>query len=1136
MTAIEDANRQQLAASDPAVSAFVSASAGSGKTKLLTDRLLRLMLAGAAPERILCLTYTKAAAAEMRIRLNRRLGEWVTMPEAELRARLRALAVPQSPHTLRRARQLFAEVLDLPGGMRIETIHAFCQSLLRRFPLEARLSPHFTVADDEAAAQRLREAREEILARPALFSQIETVAGEIDELRFAGISAGFAAEAEHELLSLPCTAERVAALLRAALGAAEADDEAVISREFAVPPGEAALRAALAEVAARGTPSWRSWATRALAWLELETEARQAACAAWETVWLTQAGTPRKLEACCGKTAADERILTPFAREAERLLALRDRRKLLRLVRFNAALLQLLIPAGAAERTAKRRAAALTYADLILQTGELLVDPGAAWVLYKLDGGIEHLLLDEVQDTAPAQWRIANAIAAEFFAGEGAREAARSIFAVGDPKQSIFSFQGADLKSFETYRGKFREAARGAGRPWLDGALSVSFRSTAPVLELTDAVFAAGFAREGVLAPGETLRHGVSRAGQAGRVTLWPLTQPEAAAGAPDWDLPDDYQKARSATALLAARLCDFIAGRLGQDLPAKGRPARPGDFLVLVRRRGPLVGALTSRLKARGIAVAGLDRMVLTRQTAVADMLALCDALLLPEDDLAFAQFLVSPLGGLDDDSLMALALGRPASLVAALYARAEERPEWRAAKRFYETLRAQTDFISPFLLLAEALGPLGGRARMLARLGAEAAEPLDELLAEALQFSTAEPGSLQNFVQRVRLAAADIKRESETASDEVRIMTVHGAKGLQAPIVILPDTVSPLKPETSLLWMDVPQQAGMKLPVLCPRAEQRPGVLSQAEAARSAARKEEYNRLLYVALTRAEDELLICGAAGAKAPPATCWYEAVKAGFTRLPARQEDDGSLVYDRPQTAPPDGAGARSARPGAALPGWAGTAPDWRATPPRKENETPERIVPSRAAEGAFHAILPASPLAGPQASASRRAAALARGGAVHALLQHLPGLAPAARREAARAYLLSQPALAAEAEDLCDALLKILGSPELAPLFGPGSMAEVPLAGVVAGRETGGLVDRLFIGAAEIIIADYKTDRAPPAGPDGIPAAYLGQLAAYRAVLRQIHPGRAVRCLLVWTARAEAMPVPDALLDAVALA
>ncbi|MGE4481747.1 double-strand break repair helicase AddA [Acidocella sp.] len=1134
MPAIEDANREQLRASDPDVSAFVAASAGSGKTKLLTDRLLRLMLAGTAPEKILCLTYTKAAAAEMRIRLNKRLGEWVAMRQETLRARLSALNVEPDEATLARARKLFADVLDLPGGMRIETIHAFCQSLLRRFPLEARLSPHFSVADDETAGQRLREAREHVLASPQARAAVGLLAAEIDETRFSDLSGKFVDGVDKDFFNL--TRDAREALLRAVLAAADEDEEILLHR-FVSPPRETILRDVLRLVAERGNASGQKWACLALDWLALPLGRRLSGREVWTKTCLTKEGEPLTLRGFCGKKLAAEEaaIKAEIVKEAERIQTLQDRLKLIRLVNINQALLEILTPVAMAERAAKSLASELSYGDLINQTSELLIDPGAAWVLYKLDGGIEHLLLDEVQDTAPAQWEIANAIAAEFFAGLGAREEPRSIFAVGDPKQSIFSFQGADLKSFEFYKDKFKSSAMSAGRGWLDGTLSVSFRSTAPVLALTDAVFAEGPARGGVVAPGETLRHGVSRAGQAGRATLWPLVEAAQAGEIPAWDLPEDYQRADSSIVLLARKLGDYIETRLAQPLPAKGRGARPGDFLILVRSRGAIVGAITSELKSRGIDVAGLDRMVLPEQPAVSDMLALCDALLLPEDDLAFAQFLVSPLGGLSDESLMALAMDRPGSLVGALYARAEERAEWRAPKQFYEALRARADFDTPFALLSDALGVLGGRARLLARFGPEAAEPLDEFLAEALHFSAAEPGSLQGFVHRLRHLAMAIKREAEAGGDEVRIMTVHGAKGLQAPIVILPDTVGLPQAETGLLWMDVPQSGG-KLPIFCPRAELRPKLLAMEQAAQRSAQIEEYNRLLYVALTRAEDEILICGAAGRRALPANCWYEAVRAGFARLPARQEENGDLVHECPQEAKPDGMAQPRETRHAALPDWAGHAPDWRAVPAPKDPPGLERIVPSRVTEENPRMVLAVSPLAGPQAPAARRAAAMARGICVHALLQHLPGLAEAERERAALAYLAAQPALAGEAAEICDSVLRILHDPALEALFGPGSIAEMPLAGIVAGREMGGVADRVFIGATEIIVADYKTDRNPPALPAGIPEKYLLQLAAYRAVLRQIHPGLPVRCLLVWTASATAMPVPDAALEKAGLA
>jgi ATP-dependent helicase/nuclease subunit A len=1130
IAAIDLANAQQRAASDPAVSAFVAASAGSGKTKLLTDRLLRLMLAGAAPSKILCLTYTKAAAAEMQNRLNARLAAWVVMDDAALAAALAALGVVASPPVQVRARRLFAEVLDAPGGMRIATIHAFCQSLLRRFPLEAGLSPHFSVADEVSGAADLRAAREAVLAQGGLRDAIAALAAQTNELAFAGLTAALVRAPQGAVLATPPA--RLAAMQALAIGAGDETEDGLLGQAVRI-PDEAAFRQLMETMAACLNKNGQGFAARALAWLRLPEALRGRRWDEWLAAHYTAEGLgdQRKLTNVIDKTLQPRLAEITGAIDAQcaHIESFKARLRATALAALNNAFTAVAAPVRARESGSRAAAASLSYADLIAYTGRLFENPGAAWILYKLDGGIEHLLLDEVQDTAPAQWEIAGHIADEFFAGQGAVESVRTVFAVGDPKQSIYSFQGADLASFETYRSLFRDRARHAGQTFLDGRLSVSFRSTQPVLALVDAVFAQAPARAGVYGPDEVARHELSRAGQAGRVELWPLTIPAPAAARPGWAVRQAYEAETDAVETLAGEIAEAVAARLAAGLPA-------GDVLILVRRRNALVGAMMRAMKQRGIAVAGLDRMVLTAQLAVQDVLALCDALLLPDDDLALAQFLVSPFCDLSDDSLQDLALGRRGRLVAALYARAAERPDWRQAQALFETLRARVDFATPFALLTEALGTHGGRARLLARLGPEAAEPLDELLAEALAFSRREPGGLQHFVFDVRQAGADIKREAEAGGNAVRIMTVHGAKGLQARLVILPDTVSlPAHAQKeTLLWLPVPQSEAL-VPVFCPRAGMRPPAVAAAVAQAVAREREEYNRLLYVALTRAQDEIIICGTHNLKNLPDGCWYQSVQAGFSRLPAILNADGRLVYaladaaaytlaDHAAPATPP---ARARPP--VLPGWMGSAPDWQAAPPAAETTRPERLAPSRSG-GAEGNAMAASPLAA--GAGGRRDAAMARGRAIHALLQHLPGL-PDPRAAAAR-YLSGIAALADEAPALVEAVMAVMQQPALAALFGPHGRAEVPFAGVVGDVEIGGLVDRLVVTAGEIVIADFKTDRAVPGTAAEIPPAYVRQMAAYRAIMGQIHPGLPVRCVLIWTETAATMTVPPAMLDAAA--
>jgi ATP-dependent helicase/nuclease subunit A len=1134
MTAFNQANAAQRAASSPATSAFVAASAGSGKTKLLTDRLLRLMLTGTPPARILCLTYTKAAAAEMTIRLNRRLGEWVVLSDANLNDVLTELDIPPTEKSRRTARKLFADVLDLPGGMRIATIHAFCQSLLRRFPLEAELSPHFILEDEFDAAGRLRESRELVLADPTSQPIIAALAAETNEQDFAALSAKFAAETDFPAVLRDYKAIGVTQMQRAVLGAGELDDTAILANAV-IFPTEPALRAALQTIAASGPPKAAEAALLRLDWLAGDPTARAANWESWQSSYFAEKA-PYKMSTIMGKKLAESRpdLCAVISAEQTRIEGLEDSRKAAKLAALNANLTELLAPILQTDAAQKSERASVTYADLIDITLKLLKNPqDVAWILYKLDGGIDHLLLDEVQDTAPAQWQITEAIAAEFFAGLGARDAQRTIFAVGDAKQSIFSFQGADLRSFEAYRAKFRSHVQNAGQNWLDGELAVSFRSTEPVLSLVDAVFAESPACDGVCAPG-TLAHIVSRTGQAGAVTLWPLAQSAEPAPLAPWAMPDRYATTESAKTALAKQIAAHIKTTLADAiiLPSRNRAATAGDFLILVRRRDELVPAITRACKAEGIPIAGVDRMILTEHQAVSDLLALCDALLLPEDDLAFGQFLASPLGGLSDESLMHLALCRPATLAAALFARHDEQPDWHEANIFFQALRARVDFLSPHALLSAALGPLGGRAKLLRRLGAEAAEPIDELLSEALAHASRTPASLQNFLFTLRQSGASIKREAAAGGDMVRLMTIHGAKGLQAPIVILPDTTTLPQLRENVFRLQVPQQE-VTVPVYCPRADLRSDAVRQAAAANKAAQAQEHNRLLYVALTRAEDELIICGAEGRRAAPDDCWYNLVKRGFDKLPAEPGAAGTLHYKATQTRDPDRQGIRIAPKQFPLPAWAGRAPDWQAAPPPEETTSPEPLAPSRAMDDPAKAAIAASPL-GAQRAAKRqaRAAAMARGRIVHALLQHLPDV-PARERHAAAARYLAQPSLELDATDqseILESVEKILEDPTLAPLFGSGSRAEVPLAGVLDRVEIGGLADRLAILPTQILIADYKTDRAPPAEPAAIPESYLRQLAAYRAILQDIFPTHTVDCTLIWTETATPMPIPGDLL------
>jgi ATP-dependent helicase/nuclease subunit A len=1122
-----NAGAAQLAASDPRVSAFVSAHAGTGKTKLLVDRVLRLMLAGADPARILCLTYTKAAAAEMAIRLQQRLGRWVTLDDAALEAQLAELDV--APGASGRARELFARVLDLPGGMRIGTIHAFCQSLLKRFPLEARISPHFQLVETADARAALDQAREAMLPL-ADMAGLASLAGLINAEGFAALAARLEAERDRLGAALSLSPPELEAAFARVAGVSFPDEAQLVAASM-VWPEEAALRGVLGIVAEGGSDSIRPKGARMLEWLSLPADLRAEHFGIWVEEFFRGDGEPRGLGVFANKKLAEKHphIVPVCAAEQARIGAVLDQMRAQRLAAASVALLRVAAPIVGFYATAQERRAQLDYDDLIGRSFGLLSDEavGTAWVLYKLDGGLDHLLLDEVQDTAPTQWNIADRLTADFFTGEGAREEAglaRTVFAVGDRKQSIYSFQGAEPEEFDRWRTVFGGRVERAGLGWRRVELKTSFRSTEPVLALVDAVFGGAEAEAGVCAAGEPpLHHIAHRVGQAGRVELWPLApRPEPSAHVP-WTIPRQNQAQISAPQTLVNELARWIAHEIASTR------LRAGDILVLVRRRGAFASALVRALKARGVAVAGLDRMVLTEQPAVQDLLSLCEALLLPQDDLSFSEMLVSPLGGLTDDSLMELAAQRAGSVWDALRGRAEERPDWQAAHAFFSALLRRVDYAPPYALLSECLGPLGGRARLFARLGPEAAEPVDELLGAALLHAAGHPPSLQGFLHWLRLSAAEVKREAEAAGDSVRIMTVHGSKGLEAPLVILPDTTSLPPEERGFCWAK-DEQTGADLPLWQPNKDFRCNAVEVLRAAQAEKRAQEYNRLLYVALTRACDRLLICGWQTAREQEGS-WYQLVERGMQALEAEADDfrawpGQALVFEAEQaglgTAPP----STIEETVPALPAWAGQAPYWRPTKLAPEPALPRPLAPSRP-EGIDFGPVPAarSPLA-----LAARPDRFGRGLAMHALLQHLPGLPPDEWEEAAHSYA-ARPALGlADPEQLAAEAIAILENPDLAPLFGPGSRAEQPVSGVVGAQVVSGQIDRLAILPDRVLIADYKTGR-PAQSADSVPVLYVRQMAAYRALLRQIYPSRRVDCTLIWTDGPRLMRLPDDLLD-----
>ncbi|HEX4736219.1 MAG TPA: double-strand break repair helicase AddA [Allosphingosinicella sp.] len=1116
---------EQRRASSPRDHAALSASAGTGKTHVLTARVLRLLLAGVDPSTILCLTFTKAGAAEMADRIHARLAHWVRLGDKALKAELAALGEDFSDESLRRARTLFARVLDAAGGgLRIQTIHAFAQSLLAAFPAEAGLVPGFRPLEGREEQLLARSTLAELTVRAeaggdlGLIADMQALSHRLGE----GGAEGFLKQCARapDAMGALGPREGIEARLRRLFGLPSGDIEDAIARECC---DELFEMEALGRIAAAN----RAWGTKTgldccdivAAWQAGEGAQRSAGLVVLAGVVLRKDGEAKAVTA--GQIKADPDYEAHAARLVECCRRLLGMRRTAAFVACLAAGLRAGQAFALAYAAAKRANGVVDFDDLIRWTERLLLAPGMGdWVRYKLDQATDHILVDEAQDTNAAQWNIVRALALEYFAGEGASRRHRTIFTVGDYKQAIFGFQGTDPQAFEIARAWFAREALSAEHDFLDLSMDRSFRSAPPILSAVDGLIAhLGHAALGL--PRAPNRHEAHHGDRPGSVTLWQPFVEELDEGADEEGGEEGWIS--DTVRLYAARLARQIRRWLDQPflVKSKGRPLRPEDILILVRRRGDLASLIVARLHAEGVPVAGVDRLLLTAPLAVKDLLAAIRFAAQPLDDLNLAALLVSPLFGWSQDILFEASFGRDGALWPHVRARGTD----EAAMAGLQSILAMADYATPHQFLETLLsGPLDGRRKLLERLGPEARDPIEELLSAALDFETSAAGpSLQRFLDWFARGSVEIVRDPSAPLDAVRVMTVHGSKGLQSPVVILADACADPDRRGGGFgggFAKLKTEEGA-IPVFRPRKDEVGEPLRSQVEAQDRLEREEHWRLLYVAMTRAEERLFIGGALGPAdrgSPPESSWYAALDATLGGMGAEWENDP--VWNRARTfgeAPQPGKGeAREAAARMPVPDWARRSAPVEARPPRP-------LAPSSLGD---------EDVADPPPSAAMREAA-ERGRLLHRLFERLPDVPPAERAERAERWLeqsagVVDPALR---QALVAAACRIVDDPAHAELFGPEALAEAPIAAVIGeGLVVSGTVDRLLVLDDRIVLADFKTGRRAPASLDEIPTAHLRQMAAYSEALRRIFPGRRIEAKLLYTAAPALYDLPDDLI------
>ncbi|WP_375625498.1 double-strand break repair helicase AddA [Bartonella sp. MU37NMGALS] len=1138
----------QATATHPQKNVWVSANAGSGKTHVLSERVIRLLLNGTPPARILCLTYTRAAAAVMQSRIFRTLSSWNELDDAQLQETLtRFEKKPVNAQKLTYARQLFARALETPGGLKIQTIHAFCESLLHQFMLEANIAGHFELPDDISRKKLRQESRRQLLARRDVQPALQQLLQVISEHTFNQLLYE-AVEKQHKLSDFLSSllSENGEEKLRALFNLAPNETNQYLLEQI---KQTARLPLyALKHCEINGSQSFKDMVEKLSQLEKVHDETNILNIIS--DIYFTTKGEPRNFSHLSRKKS-DE--IWPFIQQMledkqKKLSILLEKYQCAKVATLNMAAFQLCAVYLKIYTNLKKANGFLDFDDLIERTLHLLQRKGASqWVHYKLDRGLDHILLDEAQDTNPEQWQIIQLLAQEFFSGYSQRTNIRTLFAVGDEKQSIYSFQGAAPENFAENGRIIQKKVQQTNQQFEKIQLHYSFRSTADVLKSVDIVFETPENYKGLSAENTKTVHEAIRVHSPGEVVIWDAISRETSEFPHDWHLSVDHLDTPEVR--LAEKIAETIANWLqkGEMLPAKGRLIRASDIMILVRKRDQFVSALTRAFKHRNIPVAGADRLQLTKHISIRDLMALARFVLQPQDDLSLACVLKSPLFALSEEELYQLAAHRTGSLWQSLCTHASSQISFKDAFEKLNHYRALVDKIPVFEFYSHILNNDKGRQKILSRLGSEANDVLDAFMDYTLTIQKTGLPGLQAFLETLSASEPEIKREFEQNNEEIRIMTVHAAKGLEAAIVFLVDPGSAIwHPQHAPHLLKVPlnnaQWNGKQTFIWRPNEKFDTKLSKQAISHLKERAEEEYRRLLYVGMTRAEDRLFICGYKGQKTPSHT-WLQLVKKALEPHALAIKDSAEdIAAWRYCITPPSSASINPKVPCAecqTLP----PLPAFFSHKVPEEPVLPKPLKPS-VASLAIEADtelssspkqLTISPVLGE--TNTNRAFFIEYGNIVHRLLQYLPDYPPQKRRDYARNYLNIKAShwYKSQREDALRHVWKILDHVYLKPLFSEHSRAEVSLMGIVKirGKEhaISGQIDRLYITQNSIIFADFKTG-TPPENEAAIASHHWLQMALYRKLLQAIHPDKDIQALLIYSKEAKIFKLSPEKLEA----
>ncbi len=1092
---------------NPNFSVWVNASAGTGKTKILIDRVLRLLLEN--KRNILCLTFTNAAANEMENRIHSILSKWAICSESELIMDLEQLDllhlseesvsfqrvtlesrkkeewIPVSStgmtkesagitegsrknealdRHLTRARRLFSELENL--GLTIQTIHAFCYKLISSFPIEAGIAPNCTLSECKELHSIIFN---KVLHNETVQDDINLIATEIDENKL------------RDLLYTLCVKR-----------SASANDSKYIKDKLSAPDEIHDLQSEtiehvgrLAEILSEGSKRDQSYSEILYSTvIPAGIQKKRTSVTRWnDTKVENLAKVFLKSESHEKKSIssiATKSILEKF-KDAEQIIEsvqnvvfthIRDMNSY-QIFKRTSSLLGVFKVYVDLYNSEKSKNALLDYNDIINLATNLLSNPNYKdWILFNLDQKIDHILVDEAQDNSISQWKIITNLCDEFFAGNDEK---RTLFVVGDVKQSIYRFQGANPHLFNYMQQYFH--TKTGGRDWISCQLEKSFRSTPEVLMLVDRIF--NNFRAEISFNDNEIKHVPHRENDQGYIEIWPA-------------LPRRKEKEQQALQIpLTCRENYIIADRLlaqtianrihnwlneGRILVAKDRHIEPRDIMILVRQRNVLVDYIISELKKANVPVVGRDYFRIMDYIAVQDLIALAEFLLLQANDLALANALKSPLFNFTEDDLFNIAYDR------------KEQSLWEKLQDYQKVIYSELNYLinlsrieSPLTLFTHILRT--GKKKFAARLGLECFEVLDEFMNLVLQF---ENPSLQAFVQWIKENNPEIKNDMQSERNAVRIMTIHKSKGLQAPIVFLVDTNTVPRNSESIIF------DGTEVPFWCGKNNN--AYCDQVKREKKLEDYNEYLRLLYVALTRAEDELYILS----KEPVQKgSWYDLITKYGEPYEKKQRDLQPIFKEKVEVL-------------------CVNANYPYIYKKRDYFDVPVISLPPALAHSSVSSqrvTLESSEKEGAEwipVSATWMTDGYARGLIIHSILQYMPKIEKERRKNWVRKYLDNINI----SEDKDEIYSKILAFNEkYGYLFDLEGKSEITLSGTIDGKSVLVRLDRLCITQDKAIIIDYKSHR-------NVSVSLLNeikkQMLIYKTLVQEIYPNKQVECVVIW--------------------